>query len=55
MVKLAKAAPREAAIYLDHCPMYKGGSDWLSREKEIKNPFYGSMMLSCGSVQETIP
>jgi len=54
MVQLAKAAPQEAAIYLDHCPMYNGGSDWLSKEKEIKNPFYGSMMLGCGSVQETI-
>lgn len=54
MVKLAKAAPQEAAIYLDHCPMYNGGSDWLSKEKEIQNPFYGAMMLGCGSVQETI-
>lgn len=54
MVQLAKAAPQEAALYLDHCPMYNGGSDWLSKEKEIKNPFYGSMMLGCGSVQESI-
>lgn len=54
MVQLAKAAPKEVAIYLDHCPMYNGGSDWLSKDKEIKNPFYGSMMLGCGSLQETI-
>ncbi|HNK84737.1 MAG TPA: mercury transporter, partial [Flavobacteriales bacterium] len=41
-------------IYLDHCPMYNGGADWLSREKAIKNPYYGSSMLTCGSVKETI-
>jgi hypothetical protein len=30
------------------------GADWLSKEKEIKNPYYGSQMLNCGSVEETI-
>ncbi len=54
MAKLAKASPRSAAIYLDHCPMYEGGADWLSTDKSIKNPFYGSMMMTCGSVKETI-
>ena len=54
MAQLAKAVPQEAAIYVDHCPMYNGGADWLSRDKSIKNPFYGDMMLSCGSVKETI-
>lgn len=54
MTKLVTAAPQKEPIYLDHCPMYNGGADWLSKEKEIKNPFYGSMMLGCGSVQRTI-
>jgi hypothetical protein len=54
MHELVKIAPRSVPVYYDHCPMYKGGADWLSQEKPIKNPFYGSMMLSCGSVQETI-
>ena len=54
MIELAKAAPRSSAIHLQHCPMYEGGSDWLSREKEIRNPYYGSKMLTCGSVKETI-
>ncbi|MEQ9102391.1 MAG: DUF3347 domain-containing protein [Imperialibacter sp.] len=39
-------------IYLDYCPMAKGS--WLSNSKEIQNPYYGSKMLSCGSVKETI-
>ncbi len=53
-VRLAKVAPRSMVLYLDHCPMYEGGADWLSREKPIKNPFYGSMMMTCGSVKQTI-
>lgn len=54
MVQLSKAAPGDGTMYLDHCPMYNGGADWLSQEKGIKNPFYGSQMLTCGSVKETI-
>ncbi len=54
MARLAKAAPQASAIFVDHCPMYNGGADWLSQEQGIKNPFYGSMMLTCGSVKETI-
>ena len=43
-------------IYVQHCPMAnKGnGGDWLSKNKEIRNPYYGNDMLSCGSVVEEI-
>ena len=43
-------------IYVQHCPMAnKGdGGDWLSTEKEIKNPYYGDEMLECGRVVEEI-
>ena len=43
-------------LYLDYCPMANGntGAYWLSNEKEIKNPYFGDMMLKCGSVKETI-
>ncbi len=54
MAELAKASPASTPIYVDHCPMYEGGADWLSRDKAIKNPFYGSQMMTCGSVKETI-
>ena len=30
------------------------GADWISKEKEIKNPYYGDEMLTCGSILETI-
>jgi pheromone shutdown protein TraB len=43
-------------IYYQFCPMAnKGkGANWLSKEMAIKNPYYGSQMLSCGRVIETI-
>ena len=44
------------AIFLEYCPMANSntGALWLSNEKQIKNPYFGDMMLSCGSVKETI-
>jgi hypothetical protein len=39
-------------IYFTYCPMKK--SYWLSSNKVIKNPYFGSAMLTCGKVTETI-
>jgi hypothetical protein len=39
-------------VYYAYCPMKK--AYWLSNEAAIKNPYYGNMMLTCGSVKETI-
>ena len=43
-------------VYLDHCPMYNDGKggNWISKETIIKNPYYGSKMLTCGNVIEKI-
>ena len=43
-------------VYYDYCPMADNnkGAYWLSAEKEIKNPYFGSSMLTCGSVKEII-
>ncbi|MCM5662503.1 DUF3347 domain-containing protein [Galbibacter mesophilus] len=41
-------------IYEQYCPMYDGGTAWLSRSENIKNPYYGSSMLNCGKVQREI-
>ncbi|TDS08887.1 DUF3347 domain-containing protein [Sphingobacterium paludis] len=38
-------------IYYQYCPMKN--AYWLSNEKEIKNPYYGASMLTCGKVSET--
>ena len=44
------------SLYLVHCPMAFGnsGADWFSREAKVENPYYGSMMFSCGDVTETL-
>lgn len=54
MYDLAKVADLDNTIYYQNCPMYNNGSNWLSKDKTIKNPFYGSKMLSCGSTTEVI-
>jgi copper chaperone CopZ len=56
MYGLMKVSKLDATIYYQHCPMYNGGkgADWLSKENEIKNPYYGSQMLTCGKTVETI-
>lgn len=43
-------------FYILHCPMANNnkGADWLSKSKEIKNPYYGQAMLSCGEVKKEI-
>ena len=52
MYDLVKAFGAGMTLYHDHCPMYKDGSMWLSESKDIKNPFYGDKMMTCGSVEE---
>jgi hypothetical protein len=42
----------EQPVYQQYCPMKK--ASWLSSEKEIKNPYYGKQMLTCGQTKETI-
>ena len=49
---LAKAVKLSAnPVYQQYCPMKK--ASWLSSDAAIKNPYYGSAMLSCGSVKTT--
>jgi hypothetical protein len=53
MATLAKAVKfTSQPIYQAYCPMQK--ANWLSSSKEIKNPYFGSAMLTCGKVVETI-
>jgi transcriptional regulator of acetoin/glycerol metabolism len=44
----------ESTLYEQFCPMYDGGTSWLSMNKEVRNPYYGSQMLKCGKVQREI-
>lgn len=53
---LVKAFGGGQPLYQDFCPMYDGkkGAIWLSETKDIKNPYYGKKMLTCGKVQAEI-
>lgn len=54
--KLAKSSMFNETIYYQNCPMFADGkgANWLSKEDKVKNPYYGSSMLSCGRTIETI-
>ncbi len=53
---LIKVSKYETPVYYQFCPMFNDGkgANWLSKENAVKNPYYGSMMLSCGKTVETI-
>ena len=48
--------PMNFKVYVQHCPMANNnkGADWLSKEEEIKNPYFGSSMLDCGELKSTM-
>lgn len=52
MAEVIKAVKPGSTVYIQYCPMKK--ASWLSSEKAIKNPYYGSSMLTCGKVTNTI-
>lgn len=44
--------PLETPLFVQFCPMANSnkGGYWLSGEEEIRNPYYGDEMLTCGKV-----
>lgn len=54
IIDLIEQAGTAKKLYQDFCPMYDDnkGASWISEIKEIKNPFYGSKMSTCGSVKK---
>lgn len=51
---LIKVFGSSQKLYQDFCPMYDDGKGaiWISEFKEIKNPYFGNKMISCGSVKK---
>jgi len=43
-------------VYYQFCPMMSNGKGayWLSETKDIRNPYYGESMLTCGETRETL-
>ena len=56
MYELVKTSKAGEPIFVDYCPMYNDnkGAIWLSETKEIKNPYLGKEMETCGSVKEEL-
>ncbi|HCX25096.1 MAG: hypothetical protein CMB80_32700 [Flammeovirgaceae bacterium] len=51
-----KKAELTSKVYVQYCPMAfdNTGANWLSTSSEIRNPYFGDMMLKCGKVEEEI-
>lgn len=56
MLNLIKTFGTKQKLYQDYCPMYNQGKDgyWISEMKEIKNPYFGAEMLSCGRIVSVV-
>ncbi|UZR93018.1 efflux RND transporter periplasmic adaptor subunit [Chondrinema litorale] len=56
IIALRKAFGGEENLFVQYCPMAdnNNGAYWLSQNKEVRNPYYGDMMLTCGEVKETL-
>ncbi|MGB3182195.1 MAG: efflux RND transporter periplasmic adaptor subunit [Cyclobacteriaceae bacterium] len=46
----------DQSLYLQHCPMADDntGGAWLSLNEQVRNPYYGDMMLTCGEVRAVL-
>ncbi len=55
LIELVDILGTTKTFYSVYCPMYKKkGAFWLSEIQEIKNPYFGSKMLTCGEVKSQI-
>lgn len=57
MIAMAESFdPLKSVIYVQHCPMADSnkGADWLSLDQEIRNPYFGQSMLTCGEITKVI-
>lgn len=48
--------PLSTPLTVVHCPMANDGkgSKWLQRGDQVRNPYFGNEMLSCGDVEKTV-
>lgn len=57
MIGLTKTFnPFGKKLFVQYCPMANNnaGANWLSLEEEIRNPYFGDTMLTCGNVEEEL-
>jgi Cu(I)/Ag(I) efflux system membrane fusion protein len=58
MIAALKKEPSalEGPVIRMHCPMVYGkrGADWLQSTDRLRNPYFGSAMLTCGRMVERL-
>lgn len=56
MIEFVKNTGFEETIFVQYCPMAfdNTGASWLSMSDQIRNPYFGDMMLKCGRVTEEL-
>lgn len=57
MMRLVKASGlAEGQVHVQYCPMAfdNEGAAWLSTTREIRNPYMGESMLTCGETRESV-
>jgi Cu(I)/Ag(I) efflux system membrane fusion protein len=58
LIATVKARPKafESDLFIMNCPMVYGdrGADWLQNSDQLRNPYFGAMMLQCGEVKEAL-
>jgi len=56
MISLVESFGVNQKVMIQFCPMADGfkGGYWLSLDPKIKNPYFGSKMLTCGSTKRII-
>lgn len=52
LVNVLTAFGVDGTYYVQYCPMAfdNAGANWLSNEDQIRNPYFGELMMKCGSV-----
>lgn len=52
LIELSSAIQWDKKLIVQYCPMANKnkGAEWLSKSTEIRNPYYGDAMLTCGEV-----
>lgn len=56
LYSLAKAIPyRGETVYQVYCPMaFDRGANWLNNQPVVANPYFGSKMMDCGEVTDSL-
>ncbi|MBT5814823.1 MAG: DUF3347 domain-containing protein [Opitutales bacterium] len=53
IARLETQGSSASPVYKMHCPMTSGGT-WLQDNPDLRNPYYGAVMIKCGMQQAVI-